>query len=87
MHSVGRIQNSLKSKLVVHKVTTRLSMADTGLTKLVECQCVFYVSFDSENKVTSLKNLLLFLKNLWGCEGVNYFGNKFGDGRTVLCLA
>ena len=74
------------SKLVVHKVTTRLSLTDTEITKSAECQCVFYVSFDSQNKATSLKILLLFLKHLWGNEGVHYFGNQFGDGRTVLCL-
>jgi len=24
--------------------------------------------------------------NEMGSEGVHYFGNKFGDGGTVLCL-
>jgi hypothetical protein len=23
---------------------------------------------------------------IWGGEGVHFFGNKFGDRRTVLCL-
>jgi hypothetical protein len=51
------------SKLVVRKVTIRLSMVDTEITVSGVPMC-FYVSFDSINKFTSLKNLSLFMKHI-----------------------
>ena len=47
------------------------------------CKLLQYIREKKKNKEWSE---VKWWEVLYGSEGVHYVGNKFGDGRTVLCL-